>query len=90
MSKDTMSNEMNLSEEFGDPMELLNSRNWLEKAIKDKGAKPYAMGVSVGDKFERADISFDLEGHSYNVSIRPLKNKNSGANRLRVRGDTSS
>jgi len=68
MSTVTFIDDLKLSEDFGDPETLLNSRNWLEKAITDKGAKIDSAGIGFG----QADISFELEGHRYSVSIKPL------------------
>ena len=45
-----------------------NLREWLEKAITEAGAKVDGAGIGGG----QADISFDLEGMRYSVSIKPL------------------
>ena len=58
-----------LADDFGDPETLLNSRNWLEKALKSAGAKfDGSAGIGCG----QADIDIKLEGCRYNVSIKPL------------------
>ncbi len=57
-----------LSEDFGDPETLLNSRDWLQSSLEAKGATFEGGGIGQG----RADIDIELEGCRYNVSIRPL------------------
>ncbi len=57
-----------LSEDFGDPETLLNSRDWLQSALEAKGAVFEGGGIGQG----RADIDIELEGCRYNVAIRPL------------------
>lgn len=57
-----------LSDDFGDPLTLLNSREWLQKALEAKGAKVTGAGVGCG----QADLDIMLEGCKFNVSIRPL------------------
>lgn len=57
-----------LAEDFGDPHTLLNSRDWLDKALKAAGAKITGGGCGVG----QADTDIVLEGCKFNVSIRPL------------------
>ncbi len=52
-----------------DGIALLKLREWLQEAITDRGAKPYGMGISCEGS---ADISFDMDGYSYNVSIHPV------------------
>lgn len=49
---------------------FLNMRNWLQDAIESKGAKIWGAGIGCG----QADISFELEGCAYSVSIRPTPN----------------
>lgn len=46
---------------------FLNMRNWLQEALEAKGAKIWGAGIGCG----QADVSIDLDGFSYNVSIRP-------------------
>jgi hypothetical protein len=57
-----------LAEGFGDPATLLNSRDWLTKALEAKGAKKVGGGIGCG----QADIDIELEGCRFNVSIKPL------------------
>ena len=57
-----------LSEDFGDPETLLNSRDWLQKAVEAKGAKMVGGGVGCG----QADIDIEIEGMRFNISIRPI------------------
>lgn len=59
---------LTLAEGFGDPETLLNSRDWMRKAIEAKGAKVTAGGVGMG----QADLDFTLEGCSFNISLRPV------------------
>jgi len=54
-----------------DVQAFLNLRNWLEDAIKAKGAKMFDAGIGCG----QADIGFELEGMNYRVSIKPLAEK---------------
>lgn len=58
-------------EDFGDPETLLNSRDWIRDALEDKGAEFLGGGTGMG----QADIDILLEGHEYNVSIRPIIRK---------------
>ena len=46
-----------------------NMRKWLQDACEAKGAKMTGGGVGGG----QADIDIELEGHHYNISIRPLR-----------------
>ena len=57
-----------LSEDFGDPETLFNSRDWLTKAVEAQGAKFTGGGVGMG----QADIDIELEGMRFNISIKPL------------------
>jgi hypothetical protein len=56
-----------LSEDFGDPIALLNSREWLQKSLEARGARITGGGVGGG----QADLDFELDGCRFNVSIRP-------------------
>lgn len=47
---------------------FLNVRTWLKDALESKGATFDGGGIGMG----RADIDITLEGHRYNVAIRPL------------------
>lgn len=60
--------EMKLSDDFGDPHTLLNSRDWLQKACEGKGAKIVGGGCGCG----QADIDVIIEGHKFNISIKPI------------------
>ena len=53
---------------FGDPETLLNSRDWLRRALESRGAKIVGGGVGCG----QADLDIELEGCAFNVSIRPI------------------
>jgi hypothetical protein len=57
-----------LAEDFGDPLTLMNSRDWLQKAIEAKGAKVTGAGIGGG----QADMDFRLEGCEFNVSLKPI------------------
>lgn len=46
-----------------------NMREWLQGACEAKGAKMVGGGIGGG----QADIDIELEGHTYNISIRPLR-----------------
>lgn len=56
-----------LAEDFGDPTTLLNSREWLRKALEAQGAKINGGGCGCG----QADLDITLEGYKFNVSIAP-------------------
>lgn len=57
-----------LDENFGDPESLMNSRDWLEKTIIAGGAKVHGMGIGMG----RADLSIELEGWEYTITMKPI------------------
>ena len=59
---------MELHPDFGDPTQLLNMREWLQKACEAQGAKMTGGGVGMG----QADIDIQLEGHGYNLRIKPI------------------
>lgn len=46
---------------------LMNMRNWLEEAIKAKGAKVTGAGAGMG----QADLDIELEGFAYDITIKP-------------------
>lgn len=46
---------------------FFNMRDWLQAACEAKGAKSVGGGIGCG----QADIDIELEGHRYNISIRP-------------------
>jgi hypothetical protein len=48
---------------------FFNMREWLQQALEAKGAKVWGAGIGCG----QADVSIDLDGCSYNVSIRPTR-----------------
>lgn len=56
-----------LSDDFGDPETLLNSRDWLEKCITNGGARVTGGGVGGG----QADLSFVLDGAEFSVYLKP-------------------
>ena len=53
---------------------FFNMRAWLQDAIVAKGATVWGAGIGCG----QADISFDLDGFGYNVSIRPSRVSSNG------------
>lgn len=57
-----------LAEDFGDPVALLNSRTWLDRAMKAAGATITGGGCGCG----QADTDIILQGYHFNVSIRPI------------------
>jgi hypothetical protein len=57
-----------LHPDFGDWPQMLNMRDWLEAACQAKGAKFTGGGCGMGE----ADIDIELEGHHFNIRIRPL------------------
>lgn len=56
-----------LHPDFGNPSQLFNMRDWLQRAVETQGAKMTGSGIGMG----AADIDIDLEGHGYNITIRP-------------------
>lgn len=57
-----------LADGFGDLHTMLNSRDWLQKAVEAKGAKVVGAGCGCGG----ADIDIVLEGCKFNLTIKPL------------------
>lgn len=55
---------------ISDPEAYFNMRGWLQRACEAAGARIDGAGIGGG----QADIDIVLEGHRYNVSIRPLTN----------------
>lgn len=47
---------------------FFNIRTWVQHACEAQGAKTVGAGIGFG----QADIDIDLEGHVYNISIRPV------------------
>lgn len=47
---------------------FFNMRDWLQQACEAKGAKMTGGGIGMG----QADIDIELDGCSYNISIKPL------------------
>ncbi len=47
---------------------FLNMRDWLQVACEAKGARMTGGGIGCGV----ADIDIELEGHHYNITIKPL------------------
>lgn len=61
-------NDSELHPDFGDTESMWNMRQWLRSAIEAKGGKQIGASMGMGE----ADIDFILEGHKYNVVIRPI------------------
>jgi hypothetical protein len=57
-----------LHPDFGDPIQLLNMRDWIQRACEAQGAKMTGGGCGMGE----ADIDIELEGHAFNINIRPI------------------
>ena len=57
-----------LHPDFGDPEQMLNMRDWLERAVTAKGARMTGGGCGMGE----ADIDVELEGHLFNIRIKPI------------------
>ncbi len=56
----------------GDPKDWqanLNMRDWVQKALEDKGAEIIGAGTGA----YQSDLDIELEGMKYNIRIRPLK-----------------
>ena len=66
--KDDKNIPVALAADFGDPETLMNSRDWLRKAIEAQGAKVKGGGIGFG----QADLDFTLDGCDFNVSLRPI------------------
>jgi hypothetical protein len=58
---------LTLHPDFGDVESMLNMREWLESCVKAKGATVDGGGMGMG----QADIDITLEGHQFNISIKP-------------------
>lgn len=56
-----------LHPDFGDIESMFNMRTWLEGCVTAKGAKVVGGGMGMGS----ADIEIVLEGHEYDINIRP-------------------
>jgi len=48
---------------------FLNMRDWLQAACEAKGARFTGGGIGCGV----ADIDIELDGHHYNITIKPLR-----------------
>lgn len=53
---------------FEDIGAAFNMRDWLQKACEDAGAVRKGGGFGFGE----ADLDIELEGHMFNVTIKPL------------------
>jgi hypothetical protein len=57
-----------LHPDFGDPEQMLAMRDWLQRAVERAGAKMTGGGIGMGE----ADIDVELEGHGFNIAIKPV------------------
>lgn len=53
---------------FDDIGAAFNMRDWLQKALEKAGAKRTGGGFGFGE----ADLDIEIEGHRFNVVIKPL------------------
>ena len=60
--------DVELHPDFGDPTQLFNMRSWLQKAVERAGAKMTGGSIGMGE----ADIDIELEGHGFNITIKPV------------------
>ena len=51
---------------------LFNMREWVRAALETKGAKCVGAGIGCGGTMGIADVQVELDGHQYNIEIRPL------------------
>jgi hypothetical protein len=51
---------------------LLNMREWVRSALEAKGARCVGAGIGCGGAMGIADVQIELDGHQYNIEIRPL------------------
>jgi hypothetical protein len=47
---------------------FLNIRDWVQRACEAQGAKMVGAGIGFG----QADLDIEIEGHLYNISIKPV------------------
>jgi hypothetical protein len=59
---------LELHPNFGDPVQLFNMLDWLQKVVEAAGAKMTGGSCGMGE----ADIDVELEGHQFNITIKPL------------------
>lgn len=50
---------------------LYNMREWMRTAVEAKGAKVTGAGVGVDGLLGLADLDIEVEGYSFNLTIRP-------------------
>jgi hypothetical protein len=51
---------------------LFNMREWVRSALEANGAKCVGAGIGCGGAMGIADVQIELDGHQYNIEIRPL------------------
>jgi hypothetical protein len=56
-----------LHPDFGDGEQMLNMRDWLQRAVERAGARMTGGGCGMGE----ADIDVELDGHGFNIRIKP-------------------
>lgn len=52
---------------------LFNLRDWVEQAIIAKGGKTVGAGIGCDGAMGVADLQVELEGHEFNLEIKPLR-----------------
>ncbi len=66
-----MSNDNDPPFEKLDLDSLFNLREWVREAVEAKGAKVTGAGIGVGGPVGMADIDVEIQGHRFNLEIRP-------------------
>ena len=51
---------------------LFNVRKWVQAALEAKGAKCVGAGIGCGGTMGIADVQIELDGHQYNIEIKPI------------------
>lgn len=59
---------MQLHTDFGEPDVLFNMRDWIRRACEAQGARFTGGGIGMG----AADIDIEIDGHKFNVRIKPI------------------
>jgi len=64
----TLPEGVQLHPDFGDAHQMLNMRGWLQKAVEKAGGEMTGGGCGMGE----ADIDVTLDGHEFNITIKPI------------------
>lgn len=51
---------------------LFNMREWVRAALESNGAKCIGAGIGLGGPMGIADVQIEIDGHQFNIEIRPL------------------